>query len=280
MIVQQALAAPGGDIFRRDLPNLIGSIGQSNFASRLVGFLYQICGAEHTALFYLNNDNVTGVATASIDGTPQNEVDMSVYLQRALWKSDPTFLEVKSQLGPGQCATARTDIANLSDEMLREVIYGRRGIRDRVLIGARTEDAIVGLSMCSSKVGFFEPENKARIEAISEALFALLAKHIDIHHKSADVAPALTSLEEIENCICRQMPSMPRREAEVCSRVIYGVSSLGISLELGISVETVMTYRKRAYSRLNIATQRELIVWYLGRWSEWRNSGARREMLH
>lgn len=280
MTFQQTLSGSTPSAFHRGLPELIDGIGRQDFASKLVGFLYQICGAEHAAIFYLTSENVTGVATASIDGTPQNDIDMSMYLKKSLWRHDPTFLEVKDKLIGSPCATAHTDIPGLSDTVLREVIYGRRGIRDRVLIGARNDDAIVGLSLCSSKVGFFAPETRQQVEAISETLFSLLAKHIDITKKYTDVALALTSLAEIEACICQQMQTMPRREAEVCSRVIYGVSSLGISLELGISVETVMTYRKRAYERLGIATQRELILWYLSLWSVWRCSGTRTSPLN
>jgi DNA-binding CsgD family transcriptional regulator len=63
---------------------------------------------------------------------------------------------------------------------------------------------------------------------------------------------------------------LPRREAEVCARILYGMSSVGIALDLSVSEETVKTYRKRAYQRLNIGSERELLTWYLARWSRWR----------
>jgi DNA-binding CsgD family transcriptional regulator len=280
MTVHQALPTSTPTAFQHDLPDLIKVIGQQDFAAKLVSFLNRTCGAEHAAIFYVTSENVKGVATASIDNTGQNAIDMSMYFNRNLWRHDPTFVEVKDKLGESSCVTARTNIPDLPDSVLRDIIYGRRGIRDRVLVGARNDEAIVGLSLCSSRVGFFAPDKRQQLEAISETLFSLLSKHIDITKKSTNVSLALTSLEEIETCICQQMQTMPRREAEVCSRVIYGVSSLGISLELGISVETVMTYRKRAYARLGIATQRELILWYLNIWSEWRDQGGQSRQVH
>jgi hypothetical protein len=48
---------------------------------------------------------------------------------------------------------------------------------------------------------------------------------------------------------------------------LFGISSAGIALDLGIGEETVMPYRKRAYMRLSIATQRELLLWYVSEWS-------------
>ncbi|MES2529897.1 MAG: LuxR C-terminal-related transcriptional regulator [Pseudomonadota bacterium] len=39
---------------------------------------------------------------------------------------------------------------------------------------------------------------------------------------------------------------------------MLGVTSEGIGIDLGISRNTVLTYRKRAYARLNISSQNQL----------------------
>jgi DNA-binding CsgD family transcriptional regulator len=75
-------------------------------------------------------------------------------------------------------------------------------------------------------------------------------------------------LPEIESCIVATSP-LPRREAEVCARILYGLSSVGIALDLSVSEETVKTYRKRAYQRLVIGSERELLTWYLSHWNRW-----------
>jgi len=54
-------------------------------------------------------------------------------------------------------------------------------------------------------------------------------------------------------------PGIPTREAEVCTSIMLGMTSEAIALKLGISVNTVLTYRKRAYNRLNISCQNELM---------------------
>ena len=98
---------------------------------------------------------------------------------------------------------------------------------------------------------------------------AVLGKHADIRQTRPNVAQALTALDEIESCIVATS-ALPRREAEVSSRILYGMSSVGIALDLSVSEETVKTYRKRAYQRLAIGSERELLTWYLARWSRWR----------
>jgi len=52
---------------------------------------------------------------------------------------------------------------------------------------------------------------------------------------------------------------LSRREIEVCALIARGYTSEGIALELGISINTVLTFRKRAYARLRISSQNELM---------------------
>ncbi len=56
---------------------------------------------------------------------------------------------------------------------------------------------------------------------------------------------------------------MPLRETEVCAAIVQGMTSEAIALKLGISVNTVLTYRKRAYMRLGISCQNELLRFIL-----------------
>lgn len=266
--------------FSSDLPNLIGALGERRFGTQLLAFLHKNCGAEHSAVFCLRSGRLIEVASASIDGTDTAHRQAHLYVNGEVWQRDPTMHEAQRRLKGESCALLRTDLQHLSDPHLRDDVYGRAGISDRVLICAKLDQGIVGLSILrSADCGVFSAGEMAHMEAFSESLLALLAKHISLTWDGPDMSVALTSLDEIEHCISSEFAIMPRREAEVCSRVIYGISTLGISLELGISTETVMTYRKRAYSRLGIATQRELLLWYLSIWSRWHGRAAQRFAL-
>ncbi len=48
------------------------------------------------------------------------------------------------------------------------------------------------------------------------------------------------------------------REIEVCARAAYGMSVEGTSIDLGLGRASVLTYRKRAYSRLRVSSVYEL----------------------
>ena len=161
-----------------------------------------------------------------------------------------------------------TAVNEISDYDVREVVYGRMNICDRLLLCERSSDGIVGLSLLrSGNLGAFSGSDIDRLCQVATTMLAMARKHVGRSLPMPDLSLALTSLSEIEACLADASIAFSPREAQVCARIIYGVSSTGIALELGIGEETVMTYRKRAYQRLGIATQRELIVWYIDLWN-------------
>lgn len=259
-----------------DFPALIMSIGDKTFGLHLLRLLNATCGAEHATVFNLTADNLIEVTAASIDGSDTAHRQVGVYLKEGLWRQDPSLAEAKRRLLSDSAAFVRTDVEHLSDDALREIVYGQTHIRDRVLICSRWGDDIVGLSVLrSAAAGPFTAADIDGVKSVAGTIFALLAKHISLTWNGPNVSVALTSLTEIEACVAQSVEGLPRREAEVCSRIIYGMSTVGISLELNISDETVMTYRKRTYHRLGIATQRELLLWYLELWSRWQDRATR-----
>ena len=122
--------------------------------------------------------------------------------------------------------------------------------------------------MRSSDSAVFSDDAVANLEALASPLLSIVGKHTSAVWQRRLLLGSLKSLDEIEQAVAAAPPFLPRREAQVCSRILYGISSLGIALELGVSEETVVTYRKRAYHRLGIGTQRELLMWYVSFWSE------------
>jgi DNA-binding CsgD family transcriptional regulator len=53
------------------------------------------------------------------------------------------------------------------------------------------------------------------------------------------------------------------RELQVSARILFGISALGISIDLGLGEDTIATYRKRLYARLSIGSRHELMQKYL-----------------
>src|SRR3546814_19363169 len=95
-------------------------------------------------------------------------------------------------------------------------------------------------------------------------------KHVALTKTAAEPRAALTCLPTIEACLTAATPILTRREAQVCARVLFGMTSMGIALALGVGEESAMTYRKRAYSRLRSEERRvgkECVSTCRSRWS-------------
>lgn len=68
---------------------------------------------------------------------------------------------------------------------------------------------------------------------------------------------------ELEARLKQVAPHLTHRENQVCALIALGVTSEGIAIRLSMGLNTVLTYRKRAYKRLGISSQNELfrLIW-------------------
>jgi len=251
------------------LAHLVDAIGNDRFGPALASYLHGLCGADHFAAFRLGRDELREVAACCVEPEHTARDRVESYVNQGLWKHDPAMTEAQRCVQGPSTTIIHVDFSDDSYTALRPRVYPH--VRDRILLCGRSANGAFGLSVLRSDP--HAPFASDAIEKLSQSgdlLVALLGKHADICQRRPDVASALTGLPDIESCIVATS-DLPRREAEVCARILYGLSSVGIALDLSVSEETVKTYRKRAYQRLAIGSERELLTWYLARWSRWNN---------
>jgi DNA-binding CsgD family transcriptional regulator len=250
------------------LATLVDSVGEERFGPALARFLNELCGADHFAAFRLGNDELREVAACCVEPERTARDRVETYVNQGWWKRDPAMNEAHRCLGSMQPSIIHVDFSDGGYAAMRSNVY--RDVRDRLLLCGHGPNADFGLSIVRSDPHApFAGEAIEKVAQSAQLLVAMLGKHADLRQTRPNVAQALTALEEIESCVAATS-ALPRREAEVTSRILYGLSSVGIALDLSVSEETVKTYRKRAYQRLAIGSERELLTWYLARWSVWR----------
>jgi DNA-binding CsgD family transcriptional regulator len=265
-VMIQDRAAPGSTP-EAALARLVDCIGKDRFGPAFANFLHSLCGADHFAAFRMGRDELREVAACCVQPERTARDRVESYVNQGLWKSDPAMTEAQRCVDGPTPAIIHVDFSDRGYVDLRPRVYPH--VRDRILLCGRAAGGAFGLSVLRSDPHApFAEESIERLGRAAELLVAVLAKHADVCQSRPNVAMALTALPEIENCIVATS-DLPRREAEVCARILYGLSSVGIALDLSVSEETVKTYRKRAYQRLNIGSERELLTWYLARWSRW-----------
>jgi DNA-binding CsgD family transcriptional regulator len=107
--------------------------------------------------------------------------------------------------------------------------------------------------------GRFTPSQTARLARLVPALTAIIARHC----QAEDIAGTANKLKTLFATADRFVALTPR-EKEVCLRILSGYGSQAISAELGVSLHSTFTYRKRAYEKLGISSQNELFAIVLG----------------
>jgi DNA-binding CsgD family transcriptional regulator len=100
-------------------------------------------------------------------------------------------------------------------------------------------------------------EGIERAQRIEPLLSDLLRKH-EMLQGSPRAQYAKASW--LEHSLAQRLSMLSAREAQVCARILCGLSSEAIAEDLGVRVPTVKTFRKRAYEKLSINSQRQLFA--------------------
>lgn len=252
----------------------IENLGTPKFHIAFREYLLSVCGADYFALYHAADDQLHDL---SAGGLSQSEVackQARLYANGGFWRHDRGLEMLWANEANGRPIFTHMVIDRIEHDELRERIYRPYLVRERVVVSARVPRSAVAISlMRTERKGPFSADGLAALEKASDDIVALAMKHIALTKTAAEPRLALTSLPTIQACLAGTTPALARREAEVCARVLYGMTSMGIALALGVSEESAMTYRKRAYSRLGIGSQRELLLWYLDEWSRFRMEG-------
>lgn len=241
----------------------VSAIGESAFERCLLTYLNTICGAEHFALLDCSQDIPSYTLSGSLVESDIARIQTKIYIDCNFWRQDEAFAKARHDGRDGRPSLIRMDVRALPRNDFRARCYDRQRIRDRFLLS--DSKALVSI-LRGERNGTFSSEDRDRLNFVGPLILSVVKKHAETLCRQAKAGQALHSLGVIEDCIAKAPEMFPRRELEVCARIIYGMTTLGISLDLGIAEETVTTYRRRAYNRLSIACQRELLTWYLSRW--------------
>jgi DNA-binding CsgD family transcriptional regulator len=70
--------------------------------------------------------------------------------------------------------------------------------------------------------------------------------------------PRQLTVDQLEERFAARFESLTARERQVCARAAIGMSVEATAIDLGIGKSSVLTYRQRAYQRLNVTSPIEL----------------------
>jgi len=234
---------------------LIDAIGQPSFPERLMVILEELVGIDQCILYRLHDREIETIVSLSRAGA------------HPIPDSGLTAYELSRHLSQAGADDVRIAVERIPDIGSATGVRPLRRAQRIVVCGRRNNSgfAIYLLRAVGSEAAQSETIS-ANLRNAFGTLLAIVAKHADAHALRPNLARAFNSLPEMQQFIF-DASKMSLRESEVCARILLGLSPGDIATELGIGKESVITYRKRAFQRLEINSQRELLIWYLERWN-------------
>jgi DNA-binding CsgD family transcriptional regulator len=243
------------DPLRAQIGRLIEVVGTPKFEDEMFYLVHNALDCEHLTAFAVSDAGPADVLFAANAGNlPVARALAQKYVSQ-YWMMDPANA-IKADMDEESHVAFSILPGDITDGSYRRDCYTSVRLRDRFTVMRRHGDQTVRLNFYRGAAGGrFEPQAVDCIMNSADLLISLLMKH------AANAAPASNDgMPKVwQDRLLLLEPNMPKRETEVCAAITSGMTSEAISLNLGISVNTVLTYRKRAYARLGISCQNELL---------------------
>lgn len=170
------------------------------------------------------------------------------------WKNDPLSAYEAHKVRDGR-SMVLLDREQIPDAEYRDDCFVAENLKSRASV-LHTQDSITTrFNIYFEGDGAFSSNTVSFLSESADVLYMLLKRD----GIGAAVHAPGTGQEDMRERLDRLALGLTRREIEVCVNIARGLTSEGIALELGISINTVLTYRKRAYARLRISSQNELM---------------------
>jgi len=253
-------SAGSADPLRQNIGRLISVVGNGRFEQSLFEAAEAATRCSHLTAF-VSASRTAPRAVLAVNAGPQPlaRILADRYVKQ-YWDLDPANSFSGAGGVPEEGATLRIRSGEIGSPQYRSDCYTGVELEDRFSLLQPVRGKLYRINFyCRSRSGGFGEDAIRNITASADLLIALLARH-----ETACTMSATTGSDSFADELRFLYPDMPLREVQVCVGIARGLTSEGIALENGIALNTVLTYRKRAYARLGISSHNELLRCVLG----------------
>lgn len=233
---ERMLAALGTDAFGPAVRSAV--LAASSGVRRL--YLFEATGREDSSLQYYFGE--PGLVELFPD-----------YL-RWYHRQDPVCEAYRAAPRVSDLALQRVRPAHIRSPGFRRRVFDDAGIVERISVVQRGPDAwrVMNLARHGSS-GCFTDEEISALVGIACLALPMLALNRERRTRSQPL-----SVREIEQRLALRYGKLTPRERQVCARAAAGMSVEATAQDLRIAPSSVLTYRRRAYERLEVHGPLEL----------------------
>lgn len=137
---------------------------------------------------------------------------------------------------------------------LRRRFYDQSGIVERISIIQRGERSWRGMNVSRhASDGAFSDVELTALVGLASYVLPMLSTGQNARTKQQPL-----SVSQLQNRFADRYPELTARERQVCARAAIGMSVEATALDLSLAKTSVLTYRRRAYHRLQVSSPFEL----------------------
>ncbi|QRG07013.1 helix-turn-helix transcriptional regulator [Xanthobacter dioxanivorans] len=235
---------------------LISVLGHANFMDELAQEYAALTGAAQVTTFFLEQQRVR-CALAYRPREPRLVETLCRSYARGQFERDPVLQRHLEGGRQGGDFMARSFVStDIYDEHYRSRFFSGADLSGKMALISRRGERVVYVNFyfrdaAPDAVPGLGPDTSGTL------LAELLHKHDALTGGQFGAGTART---RAESYLKERFPGLSPREAQVCALIACGFSVAAIALELHVSEETVVTFRKRAYGKLSITSRGELFA--------------------
>jgi DNA-binding CsgD family transcriptional regulator len=235
-VYERLLNAMGTEEFGSTVRDSVFSF--TNGARRV--YLFEATGREDSSLLYFSCE--PGVA------------EMFPAYNNHYMRLDPLADAYNAARKVSDTVLLRVRPRDIASPGLRQQFYDKAGIVERISIIQRGETSWRGMNVARHQSdGEFGDSELAVLVGLASFVLPMLSTGA----RNNRPAQHLT-VSQLEDRFASRYESLTKRERQVCARAAIGMSVEATAIDLGIAKTSVLTYRRRAYHRLQVTSPFEL----------------------
>ncbi|MEO8313603.1 MAG: helix-turn-helix transcriptional regulator [Pseudomonadota bacterium] len=240
------------------LSQVVAALGTPKFGSACFGVFAQLFDVDHWAVFrYRAGDTAHCISTASrvLQVAANRNIDA---FQNHCFKVDPSLTAFRLQQPENPCLI-KMEISDILDRQYRQCFEQTR-VQERLSFFVNEGSDILHLSIFRTAANReFTCSDWNAFATVGRLLVASAVKHESLIDHAVPMSHGLQP-DALERRFGNLDAGLSKREREVCARAVMGKSIDETALELDIRKTSVNTYRQRAYQKLSISRQCELVA--------------------